>query len=133
MRTQNLSQTQQPERNAEKEAERIPSRESSPSTRHAQWDELHGASNGGTRQFLTNLRQGISRQPWTELALAAAAGFAAGWLMSSRQRSHAMRDLFIGSLLPAASKKVHHAYDAFRDSGALRDLGNQFGKLKSRW
>jgi ElaB/YqjD/DUF883 family membrane-anchored ribosome-binding protein len=133
MRTQKFSQTQQPERNAEQEAERNPAREATPSTRHAQWDELHGGSNGGTRQFLTNLRQGISRRPWTDMAIAAAAGFAAGWLISSRQRSHAMRDLFLGSLLPTASKKVHHAYDALRDNGTFRELGTQFGKLKSRW
>ena len=133
MRTQNLSQTQQPDRTTEQQAERTPSRESSTSTRHAQWDDLHDTANGGTRQFLTNLRQGISQRPWTDIAIAAAAGFAAGWLMSSRQRSHAMRDLFIGSLLPTASKKVHHAYDALRDNGTLRELGTQFGKLKSRW
>ncbi|MEK7954077.1 hypothetical protein [Luteolibacter soli] len=133
MRTQNFSQTQQPDRNAEQEAERSPAREPSTSTRHAHWDELHGSGNGSARHFLTNLRQGISQRPWSEIAIAAAAGFAAGWLMSSRQRSHAMRDLFIGSLLPTASKKVHHAYDALRDNDTLRDLGKQFGKLKSRW
>jgi hypothetical protein len=131
MRTQNFSQTQRPEGDATQEAGRNPSRESAPSTRHAHWDELHG--NGGTRNFLANVRQGIAQRPWTDIAIAAAAGFTAGWLMSSRQRSHAMHDLFIGSLLPAASKKVHHAYDALRDNGTLRDLGNQFTKLKSRW
>ena len=131
MRTQNFSQTQQPDKTIGQEAERNTNRE--PSTRHAHWDDLHGSSNGGTRHFLTNLRQGIAQRPWSEIALAATAGFAVGWLMSSRQRSHAMRDLFIGSLLPTASKKVHHAYDALRDNGTLRDLGNQFNKLKARW
>jgi hypothetical protein len=131
MRTQNFSQTQRPDGDATQQAERLASRESTPSTRHAHWDELHG--NGGTRHFLTNLRQGIARRPWTDIAIATAAGFAAGWLISSRQRSHAMRDLFIGSLLPAASKKVHHAYDTLRDNATLRDLGNQFSKLKPRW
>jgi len=133
MRTQNLSQTQQPEQNTEQKAERSPSRDSSTSTRHAQWDDLHAGSDGGARHFLATLRDQISRRPWTDMAIAAAAGFAAGWLMSSRQRSHAMRDLFIGSLLPTASKKVHHAYDALRDNGTFRELGNQFGKLKARW
>lgn len=133
MRTQNLSQTQQPDKNVAHEAERNSDREASTSTRHAHWDELHGAGNGSARHFFTNLRQGIAQRPWTDIALAATAGFAVGWLMSSRQRSHAMRDLFIGSLLPTASKKVHHAYDALRDNGTIRDLGNQFSKLKSRW
>lgn len=133
MRTQNLSQTEQPDKNVKQEAERDSNRDASPSTRHAKWDDLHGSSNGTTRHFLTNLRHGIAQRPWTEIALAATAGFAVGWLMSSRQRSHAMRDLFIGSLLPTASKKVHHAYDALRDNGTLREIGNQFGKLKSRW
>ncbi|MCW1923089.1 hypothetical protein OKA05_11040 [Luteolibacter arcticus] len=44
-----------------------------------------------------------------------------------------MRDLFIGSLLPAASKKAHHAYDAVRGNDTIRELGHQFDKLKSRW
>jgi len=134
MRTQNFSQTQQPEKNHGQDQERNSNRDaSSTSTRHAQWDELHEAGNGSARHFLTNLRQGIAQRPWTDIALAATAGFALGWLMSGRQRSHAMRDLFIGSLLPSASKKVHHAYDALRDNGTFRDLGKQFGKLKSRW
>jgi hypothetical protein len=133
MRTQNFPTTQRPARNSEQTAERNPARDTEASTRHAQWDELHGSGNGGARHFLTNLRQEIARRPWTDMAVAAAAGFAAGWFMSSRQRSHAMRDLFIGSLLPAASKKFHHAYDSLRGNDALRDLGTQFGKLKSRW
>jgi ElaB/YqjD/DUF883 family membrane-anchored ribosome-binding protein len=131
MRTQDLPQTQRPARSVEQTAERNPARASS--TRHAQWDELHGTGNGGARHLLTTLRQEISRRPWTDMAVAAAAGFAAGWLISSRQRSHAMRDLFISSLLPAASKKFHHAYDSLRGNDALRELGHQFGKLKSRW
>ena len=131
MRTQNFSQTQRPDEDTTQQTERTGCRDSAPSARHAQWDELH--ANGSTRHFLTNLRQGIARRPWTDIAIATAAGFAAGWLMSSRQRSHAMRDLFIGSLLPAASKKMHHAYDTLRDNGTLRDLGSQFSKLKSRW
>jgi ElaB/YqjD/DUF883 family membrane-anchored ribosome-binding protein len=131
MRAQNFSQTQRPDGDATQEASRNASREATPSTRHAHWDELH--DNGSARHFLASVRQGIARRPWTDIAIAATAGFAAGWLMSSRQRSHAMRDLFIGSLLPAASKKVHRAYDTLRDNGTLRDLGNQFTKLKSRW
>ncbi|RYD63655.1 MAG: hypothetical protein EOP83_11645 [Verrucomicrobiaceae bacterium] len=133
MRTQNLSQTQQPDKNVEQESRRDSNHDASTSARHAHWDDLHGSGNGTTRHFLTNLRQGIAQRPWTEIALAATAGFAVGWLMSSRQRSHAMRDLFIGSLLPTASKKVHHAYDSLRENGTLREIGNQFGKLKSRW
>ena len=133
MRTQNFSQTQQPEKDVEQEAERSSNRDASTPTRHAQWDDLHGSRNGTTRHFLTNLRQGIAQRPWSEIALAATAGFAVGWLMSSRQRSHAMRDLFMGSFLPTASKKVHHAYDTLRDNGTFREIGNQFGKLKSRW
>jgi len=131
MRTQNFSQTRQPDQQANKETETLPSREAPvATTRHAHWDDLH--SNGNGRHFLTNLREGISRRPWTDIAVAAAAGFAAGWLISGRQRSHAMRDLLIGSLLPAASKKVHHAYDMLRDNGTLRELGSQFGKLRSK-
>ncbi|WP_264487198.1 hypothetical protein [Luteolibacter arcticus] len=129
MRAQNFPQTDRPERNAE-EAPATETRDAS--TRHAHWDELH-ASGNGTRHFLTNLRRGISRRPWTDMAVAAAAGFAAGWLLSSRHRSHALRDLFIGSLLPAASKKAHHAYDAVRGNDTIRELGHQFDKLKSRW
>lgn len=131
MRTRNFPHSQRPEAAAEQTTERNPARETS--TRHAQWDELHATGNGGARHLLASLRQGISRRPWTDMAIAAAAGFAAGWLMSSRHRSHAMRDLFIGSLLPAASKKFHHAYGALRDNDTLRGLGHQFDKLKSRW
>ncbi|MCW1883573.1 hypothetical protein OKA04_02465 [Luteolibacter flavescens] len=134
MRTQKFPQTQNPE-HLESHAERNGSQNGSHdvSTRHAHWDDLHSSSNGTTRHFLTNLRHEISRRPWTDIAVAAAAGFAAGWLLSGRHRSHAVRDLFLGSLLPAASKKVHHAYDAIRDNGSLREIGHQFDKLKSRW
>ena len=131
MRTQDFPQTQRPERNTEQTPAR---QDREASTRHAHWDELHGSENGGgARHLLTSFRQGIARRPWTDIAIAAAAGFAAGWLMSGRQRSHAFRDLFIGSLLPAASKKAHQAYGAFRDNDTLRELGHQFDKLKSRW
>jgi len=133
MRTQNLSQTQRPEQSAPKEEGVLPAHDAAISTRHAHWDELHGNGNGNARHFLTNIRHGIARRPWTDIAIAAAAGFAVGWLMSGRRQSHGMREIFMGSLLPAASKKVHHAYDTLRDNGTLRELGSQFGKLKSRW
>jgi hypothetical protein len=102
-------------------------------TTEAHWDELHGASSRSPRHLLSSLRGSLRQRAWTDLAVGIAAGFAAGWLLSSRHRSHAVRDLIAGSLLPAASRRMHHAYDALRGNGTLRDWGHRVSNLKSRW
>lgn len=132
MKTRDLSQTSrtdedlQPRAPRDRHPERVASTES-------HWDELHGDGNGSAHGLAAVLRQQLAHRAWTDLAVGVAAGFAAGWLLSSRHRSHAVRDLLVGSLLPAASRRVHHAYDAVRGNGTLRDLGHRVGELKSRW
>lgn len=97
------------------------------------WDELHDSANGTASRVLGMIRERLTHRAWSDLAVGVAAGFAAGWWLASRHRSHAMRDLFRGSLLPAASRRVHDAYDSLRGNGTFRELGHRVAKLKTPW
>jgi hypothetical protein len=114
------------------------------------WNELH-RTNGLGRDFIERARRHVRNASIADIAGAAVAGLALGYLLFSPRRRHGVRELLLGSLMPAASKGMHGAWDGVRNSRALSDLGDRVShmgdqvgdrfshfasrasKLRSRW
>jgi len=95
------------------------------------WTELHQA-NGRRQELLDRAKRHISNISVKDVVVAAAAGFALGWLAYSARRNNTIRQVILGSLLPAASKGVHDAWESIRDSDTVHRLGDQASRFGDR-
>ena len=102
-----------------------PSREiPQPVDPESHWNELH-SSNGVGRHLIERARRHVRNASIADIAGAAVAGLALGYLLFSPRRNQGLRQLLLGSLVPAAGKSVHHAWDELRHNRALADLGDR--------
>ena len=97
------------------------------------WSALHHSERGGVQQLIERAKQRVLNASFPEIAGAAVAGFALGWLVFSQRRSSSVREVLFGTIAPAAAKGVHDAWDNLRSSDAIHALGDQAAKLKARW
>jgi hypothetical protein len=103
------------------------------------WNELHQAPLGiQLGEVLRGAGRRLRSMPLAEVAGFAAAGIALGVLFFSRgSHRHTRGQRFsrmIGkSVIPAARKGLHHAYDSLRDGKPLDRVTREVSKLRSRW
>ncbi|WP_367874256.1 hypothetical protein [Luteolibacter sp. Populi] len=88
------------------------------------WNELH-SSNGVRRDLIERARRHVRNASIADIAGAAVAGLALGYLLFSPRRSQGVRQLLLGSLVPAASKGVHDAWEGLRDSRTFSNIGDR--------
>lgn len=99
------------------------------------WNELHQARRTEPGEMLRHAGRRLKAMHLAEVAGIAAAGFALGYLIFSRSgRRHAsFRDIVGGSMLPAASKGLHRAYDSLKNGKSFERMGREMAKLRSHW
>ena len=107
-----------------------------PSDPEQHWDELH-RTNGFGHDLVDRARRHVRNASIIDIAGAAVAGLALGYLLFSPRRSRGLRDLLLGSLVPAASKGVHDAWDGVRKGGAisgraLSDFGDRVSHMSDQ-
>ena len=73
----------------------------------------------------------LNKLTWPEIAVAALAGFAVGWLVASPRRHPSLGDIFDDSLRPWASRGVHGAVDSVRHSRPLSFVQDGISKLRA--
>lgn len=95
------------------------------------WNELHHA-NGRGREFLERARRHVRNASIVDIAGAAVAGLALGYLLFSPRRSRGLREALFGSLVPTASKGMHNAWDGVRNSRTLSDLGDRMSHMSDQ-
>jgi hypothetical protein len=68
-----------------------------------------------------------------DLAVAAVAGLALGYLIFSPRRSRGLREVLMGTVLPFAKEYAHDAYEAIADHKHLDKLRRQASKIHVPW
>ena len=102
------------------------------------WDNLHQPQHNGLGTTLRHAGARLKSMHVAEIAGIAAAGFALGYLFFSRggftgRRHSYLRNVIGSSVIPAASKGFHRAYDTLRDGKSFERLGREVAKLRSHW
>jgi hypothetical protein len=95
-----------------------------PTDPESHWNELH-RSNGFRQDFMEKARRHVRNASITDIAGAALAGLALGYLIFSPRRRHGLREMLMGTLMPAANKGAHDAWDSLRHNRTLSDLGDR--------
>lgn len=95
------------------------------------WNELHRA-NGFGRDFLDRARRHVRNASLKDIAGAAVAGLALGYILFSPRRRGGLREMLLGSMMPAASKGMHDAWDGVRKSRALSDFGDRVSHMSDQ-
>ncbi len=111
-------------------------KEAAPVDPEEHWNDLHRPRHADLGETLRHAGRRLKAMPLAEVAGIAAAGFALGYLFFSRGggRKHAsLRGLIGGSVLPAASKGVHRAYDSVKNGKSFERMGREIAKLRSHW
>jgi len=88
------------------------------------WNDLH-RSNGFRQDFMEKARRHVRNASIADIAGAAIAGLALGYILFSPRRSKGLRQALMGSLMPAANKGAHDAWDSLRHNRTLSDLGDR--------
>ena len=114
------------------------------------WSELH-SNNGRARELLERAKRHVQKASFADIAAAAVAGLAIGYVLFSPRRSNGIRQLLMGSLVPGARRGAHDAWDGIRKNRTLSHLGDRVvhfsdhvgdrvhdltgraAKLRSRW
>ena len=104
----------------------------------AHWNELHQPQHITLGEVLRNAGQRLKEMPVSEVVGIAAAGLALGFLFYSRGkfthgRGHRFTKLLENSVLPAAKKGIHHAYDTLRDGKPLERMNRRVARFRNRW
>ncbi|WP_353565022.1 hypothetical protein [Haloferula sargassicola] len=73
----------------------------------------------------------LHKLTWPEIAVAALAGFAVGWLVASPRRHPSLHDILDDSLRPWASRGLSHASDSIRHSRPLNLVQEGISKLRA--
>lgn len=68
-----------------------------------------------------------------DVAGAALAGLALGYLLFSRRRPHGIREAFLGSVVPFAREHAHDAYEAITHHKQLEPLRRRMSKMRTPW
>jgi hypothetical protein len=68
-----------------------------------------------------------------DMAGAAIAGLALGYLLFSRRRPHGIREAFLGSVVPFAKEHAHDAYEAIAHHKQLEPLRRKMSKMRTSW
>jgi hypothetical protein len=68
-----------------------------------------------------------------DMAGAAIAGLALGYLLFSRRRPHGIREAFLGSLVPFAKEHAHDAYEAIAHHKNLEPLRRKMSRMRTPW
>jgi hypothetical protein len=99
------------------------------------WNELHQARRTEPGEMLRHAGRRLKAMHLAEVAGIAAAGFALGYLVFSRggRRHASFRDIVGGSMLPAASKGLHRAYDSLKNGKSFERMGREMAKVRSHW
>lgn len=102
------------------------------------WNELHQVDGNSLQAVLSSAGRRLKAIPLSEVIGVAVAGIALGVLFFSRDkfssgRTRRFRKLIEGSVIPAASKRIHSAYDSLRDTKSFVRVGDEISKLRSRW
>lgn len=104
------------------------------------WNELHQPHANSVGAALKNVSRRIQAMPVSEVAGIAVAGLALGYLFLSkrglsfsRSRSNRFAHMLESSVLPAAKKGLHHAYDTLKDGKSFDKFGREVARLRSRW
>lgn len=103
------------------------------------WNELHQEPLGiQLGQVLRGAGRRLKAMPLAEVAGFAAAGIALGVLFFSRgshrhTRGQRFTKMIEKSVIPAARKGLHHAYDTLRDGKTLNRMTREVSKMRSRW
>ncbi|QJE97083.1 hypothetical protein [Luteolibacter luteus] len=103
------------------------------------WNELHQAPLGvQLGEVLRGAGRRLRTMPLAEVAGFAVAGVALGVLFFSRgghrrTRGERFTRMIEKSVIPAARKGLHHAYDTLRDGKTVDRVTREMSKLRSRW
>lgn len=103
------------------------------------WNELHQEPlSTQLGEVLRGAGRRLRAMPLAEVAGFAVAGVALGVLFFSRggaryTRGQRFTRMIEKSVIPAAKKGIHHAYNSLRDGKTLDRVTREVSKLKSRW
>ncbi|WP_035603579.1 hypothetical protein [Haloferula sp. BvORR071] len=87
------------------------------------WNDLH-RSNGFRQEFMEKARRHVRNASIADIAGAALAGLALGYILFSPRRSNGLRQMLLGSMTDA-NKGAHDAWDSLRHNRTLSDLGDR--------
>lgn len=103
------------------------------------WSELHQPQGLQLGEVLRSAGQRLKAMPLAEVAGFAAAGIVLGAIFFSRgkfihtSRGRRFARTLEKSVIPAAKKGLHQAYDTLRDGKSFDRMGREIAKLRSRW
>lgn len=86
---------------------------------------------GKLKKVANQANERIHKLTWPEIAIAAAAGFAVGWLIASPRRNPSFRDIVGDNIVPWASRNLHGAADTVRHSGPVRSVRDGFSRFRA--
>lgn len=73
----------------------------------------------------------IHKLTWPEIAIAAAAGFAVGWLIATPRRNPSFRNIVEDNIFPWASRNIHGAADSVRHSRPVDSIRDGISRLRA--
>ncbi len=86
---------------------------------------------GKLQKVADTARDRFHKLTWPEIAVAALAGFAVGWLVASPRRHPSLHDIVDDSLRPWACRGLHNAADSIRHSRPVNLVQEGISKLRA--
>jgi len=86
-----------------------------------------------TADLAARVKRRLTSPEPADLACAALAGLAIGYLLFSSRRPQGIREAFLGNVIPFARGHVHDAYEAVAHGKHLEPLRRRMSKMSMPW
>lgn len=90
-------------------------------------------ASGCLDNLVTRARRRLGSPGPADVAGAALAGLALGYLLFSRRRPHGIREAILGGVVPFAREHAHEAYEAIARHKQLEPLRRRMSKMRTPW